>query len=257
METKSHHINYTLSPPELNILQTEKYILRIASSQADLESIFRLRFQVFNRELGLGYSHSHLTQMHQDKFDQVCHHLLLIDKNTDKTIGTYRMQTYTMAARSLGFDTADIFNLYEIPENVLRASVEVGCVCIAKEYRNSQTLLLLWEGLANYLKWSQKQYFFGCVSLPTQCPSQAACVYDYFQQNNLMHPQILLDPNSTYSLELPPYCVDECNVKIPNILQAYFSIGAKICSRPALDRQFKTIDFLIISNLNKYAKCFD
>jgi putative hemolysin len=254
MEISYRHINYPLNPPDFPVLQTEKYILRLAATEEELESIFRLRFEVFNRELGLGLSSSHLTQMDRDKFDEVCHHLLLIAKHSGKTIGTYRMQTYAMATQGLGFDAADLFNLQGIPDAVLQASVEVGCACIIKEYRNSQTLLLLWQGLANYLIWSKNQYFFGCASLLTQCHWQAACAYNYFQQNGLMHPSILVYPHSGSYLELPSQCIDECDVEIPKILQAYLSIGAKICSLPAIDRQFKTVDFLIISNIEKFAR---
>jgi putative hemolysin len=37
--------------------------------------------------------------------------------------------------------------------------------------------------------------------------------------------------------------------KIPKLLRAYLSLGAKICGPPALDRQFKTIDFLTLLDL--------
>ncbi len=258
MEVSGRNINYPLNPPapleDFPVLQTEKYILRLATTEEELESIFRLRFEVFNLELGLGFSASNFTQMDIDKFDAVCHHLILISKQTGKTIGTYRMQTYTMASQKLGFDAADIFNLNAIPNSVLQLSVEVGRTCIAQEYRNIQALLLLWEGLANYLIWSKNQYFFGCASLLTQCPLKATCAYNYFQQNNLMHPSILVYPNSQFCLELPQNYPDSCNVEIPKILQAYLSIGAKICSLPAIDRQFKTIDFLTISNIADFTR---
>jgi putative hemolysin len=39
-------------------------------------------------------------------------------------------------------------------------------------------------------------------------------------------------------------------VKIPKLLRAYLSLGAKICGPPALDRQFKTIDFLTMMDLD-------
>ncbi|MBD2244607.1 GNAT family N-acyltransferase [Nostoc sp. FACHB-888] len=258
MEVSGRNINYPLNPPlhleDFPVLQTEKYILRLVSTEEELESIFRLRFEVFNLELGLGFSASNFTQMDIDKFDTVCHHLILISKQTGKTIGTYRMQTYTMASQRLGFDAADIFNLNAIPNSVLQASVEVGRTCIAKEYRNIQALLLLWEGLANYLIWSKNQYFFGCASLLTQCPWQATYTYDYFRQNRLMHPSILVYPNSQFCLELPESYPDSYNVEIPKILQAYLNIGAKICSLPAIDRQFQTIDFLTISNIADFAR---
>jgi putative hemolysin len=249
-----HIISSQLHPIDFPILQNDKYIVRLAANEEELESVFRLRFQVFNLELGLGFSGSNVTQMDRDKFDDVCHHLILIAKHTGKTIGTYRMQTYRMAGKGLGFDSAEIFNIGKIPDLLLRSSVEVGRACIAKEYRNLHTFLFLWEGLANYLIWSRKQYLFGCASLLTQCPVQATYAYYYFQHHGLMHPSILVKPNSEYSVEIDQDCPNIYNVEIPKILQAYLNIGAKICSLPAIDRQFKTIDFLILWNIADFAK---
>jgi putative hemolysin len=254
MEISYQNINSPLILTDFPTLQTEKYILRLAASETELESIFRLRFEVFNLELGLGFASSNLSQMDRDKFDDVCHHLILIAKETGETIGTYRMQTYQMAMAGLGFDAADIFNLSGIPESILQVSVEVGRACIDKNYRNSLTLLLLWKGLTNYLLWTKNQYFFGCASLLTQCTRQAACAYNYFQQHNLTHPSILVYPNSGFNIELPQSYSDKNNVNIPKSLQAYLSIGAKICSPPAIDKQFKTIDFLIISDIADFAR---
>ncbi|MBW4645389.1 MAG: GNAT family N-acetyltransferase [Goleter apudmare HA4340-LM2] len=258
MEISYSNIDYPLNlasfPKDFPVLQSKKYILKLATTEEELESILRLRFQVFNLELGLGFSNSSHTQMDRDKFDAVCHHLLLIAKSTGQPIGTYRMQSYTIASQGLGFDAADIFDLNGIPDSVLQASVEVGRACIAKEYRNSQAFLLLWEGLANYLILSQSKYFFGCASLLTQNPWQATCAYHYFRQNNLMHPNILVYPNAGYTLEIHQDCPDSCHVDIPNIVQAYLNIGAKICSLPAIDQQFKTIDFLTISNIDEFSR---
>jgi len=35
----------------------------------------------------------------------------------------------------------------------------------------------------------------------------------------------------------------------PKLLRAYLALGAKICGTPAIDREFKTIDFLTIVDL--------
>jgi putative hemolysin len=39
-------------------------------------------------------------------------------------------------------------------------------------------------------------------------------------------------------------------VQIPKLLRAYLTMGAKICGAPALDTQFKTIDFLTLLDLD-------
>ncbi|MEA5503824.1 GNAT family N-acyltransferase [Halotia wernerae UHCC 0503] len=247
MHNSKISIDYSLnSLKDFPIVETENYIIRLALNNEELESIFRLRFQVFNLELGLGYSSSYLTQMDQDEFDAVWHHLILIDKETDKIIGSYRMQTYSMASQALGFYADQYFNLSQINDSLLQVTVEIGRACIAKEYRTIQALSLIFKGLANYLAWSGNQYFLGCASLPTQSHYKACCAYDYFQQNDFMHPDILLYPKSQCSLELPQYCPDSSDVEIPNILQLYLASGAKVCSLPSIDRQFKCIDFLIM-----------
>jgi putative hemolysin len=38
-------------------------------------------------------------------------------------------------------------------------------------------------------------------------------------------------------------------IKVPKLLSAYLSLGAKICGAPAIDREFKTIDFLTFLDL--------
>jgi putative hemolysin len=37
--------------------------------------------------------------------------------------------------------------------------------------------------------------------------------------------------------------------KIPRLLTAYLSFGAKICGQPAIDREFRTIDFFTLLDL--------
>ena len=37
---------------------------------------------------------------------------------------------------------------------------------------------------------------------------------------------------------------------VPKLLRAYLQMGAKICGPPAMDRQFKTIDFLTFMDLD-------
>ncbi|MBW4557506.1 MAG: GNAT family N-acetyltransferase [Trichormus sp. ATA11-4-KO1] len=234
------------------IIETKKYILKLASPD-ELESIFRLRFKIFNIELGLEDSTANHTQIDQDEFDEVCHHLILIFKQTGEIIGTYRMQTHSMASQALGFRSAKYFNLNAIFDSVLQETVELGRACIAKEYRSIQALSLLWQGLANYLLWSGNTYFLGCTTLPTQDISQAHGAYHYFQQNNFMHPRFLVYPTSQFFLELPQYCPKLDELKLPIILQIYLASGAKICSLPAIDRLYKCIDFLTIFDSQNFA----
>ena len=43
----------------------------------------------------------------------------------------------------------------------------------------------------------------------------------------------------------------ETEIHVPRLLRAYLSIGARICGPPAIDREFKTIDFLTLLDLDQ------
>jgi len=69
-----------------------RYRLRLAQGADDREAVCRLRFRVFNIELGEGLEHSYETGIDTDCFDVFCEHLLVEDKCDGRVVGTYRMQ---------------------------------------------------------------------------------------------------------------------------------------------------------------------
>ena len=78
-----------------------RYRLRLAETAQDREAACRLRFKVFNIELGEGLESSYQTGIDTDRFDSCCEHLLVEDKLEDnpirRIVGTYRMQSGTTA----------------------------------------------------------------------------------------------------------------------------------------------------------------
>jgi len=57
-----------------------RYRLRLAETVEDREAACRLRFKVFNLELGEGLRNSYQTGLDTDRFDRYCEHLLVEDK---------------------------------------------------------------------------------------------------------------------------------------------------------------------------------
>ena len=74
-----------------------RYRLRLAETMEDRDAACRLRFKVFNIELGEGLVSSYRTGLDTDCFDPCCEHLLVEDKLEDnparRIVGTYRMQS--------------------------------------------------------------------------------------------------------------------------------------------------------------------
>ena len=220
------------------------YAVRFARSLHELEAIQKLRFEVFNLELGEGLDASYDTGRDVDEFDATCHHLMVCETKTGEIVGTYRLQTLAMAERGRGFYSDDEFDLSDLPREILSQAVEIGRACIAKKHRGLKVLYLLWCGLGMYLNKNAKRYLFGCNSLTSQDPAEGQHVLDYLMENGHMHPTLTVRPQPGYECipeagAMPP----TAKANVPRLMRVYLSFGAKICGAPAIDRLFKTIDY--------------
>src|SRR5450432_2684371 len=79
------------------------YRVRLAQSADDVRRALRLRFEVFNLELGEGLAASHAIERDVDAFDDVCDHLIVEEIATGEVVGTYRLQTGVLAAANIGY----------------------------------------------------------------------------------------------------------------------------------------------------------
>ena len=126
-----------------------RYRLRLAETQEDREAACRLRFRVFNIELGEGLDSSYETGLDMDRYDAICEHLLVEDKTSRRIVGTYRMQSGQTAKRNLGYYSEQEFSLG--PYEPLRPGIlELGRASIDREHRTPEVLMLLWRGIAQY-----------------------------------------------------------------------------------------------------------
>ena len=153
-----------------------KYQIRLAQSLAEREAACRLRFKVFNIELGEGLISSYSTGMDQDQFDLFCDHLIVEDRSRNEIVGTYRMQSGMTAACNLGYYSAQEFDF--APYEPIRNEVlELGRASIERDHRSSEVLTLLWRGIAQYSKFYGLRYLIGCSSLNSQDPETGWGMY--------------------------------------------------------------------------------
>ena len=183
----------------------------------------------------------------EDNFDAACDHLLV--ESGGEVVGTYRMQTGERAAQHSGFYSAQEFDL--TPFEAVRAQVlELGRACVHSEHRNLQVLSLLWRGIARYAKDNSCRYMLGCSSLTSQDSEEGIALYQMLSQKHLAPEPFRTKPLAGWECPLPAVEREPAPVpRAPKLLTAYLSLGAKICAPPALDREFKTIDFLTLLDL--------
>lgn len=246
------------------------YRLRLAETLQDRDEACRLRFKVFNIELGEGLESSYQTGLDADRFDEICEHLLVEYTSTGCIVGTYRMQSGTTAAQNLGYYSEQEFSFAHYEP--LRAELlELGRAAIDRQHRTPEVLTLLWRGIAQYANEMGLRYLIGCSSINSNDPAHGWQMYHQLEQYRVPA-GFETTPTEAYACPVveqgadaqPSPCTRErsqakfapdalpCHssqVQVPKLLKTYLAIGARIAAPPAWDREFRTIDFLTLLDL--------
>ena len=226
-------------------LEAGSYVARLALTEKERNEAYRLRFMVFNLELNEGLQSAYLDGYDKDRFDDVCDHLIVEEQTTGEIVGTYRIQMGDVAGRSFGYYSEQEFCF--APYEAMRSQiVELGRACIRRDHRSSEVLHLLWRGIARYALMNGGRYMMGCCSLTSQDPDMGYAVHDSLAAW-MVEPALQTVAKGEF--RMPERAVGIEDVRAPKLLRAYLTIGAKICSEPAIDREFKTIDFLTLLDL--------
>jgi putative hemolysin len=248
--------------------------VRLAETAEDRVAACRLRFKVFNIELGEGLENSYRTGLDTDQFDLICEHLLVEDKLENnparRIVGTYRMQSGTTAERNLGYYSEQEFSF--APYEPLRPGIlELGRAAIDREHRTPEVLTLLWRGIAQYANDMGLRYLLGCSSINSNDPAEGWQVYRQLEHYRVS-PAFETMPTAKYACPAdwsrsdnaqegehaqPSPCQPATHPdpsappppKVPKLLKTYLAIGARIGGPPAWDREFGTIDFFTFLDL--------
>jgi putative hemolysin len=227
------------------LLESGDFVARFALTEEERAAAYRLRFLVFNLEMNEGLESAYSDGYDKDRFDDVCDHLIVEKRSTGAIVGTYRMQMGDVAGRHYGYYSEQEF-CFAPYEGMRSQIVELGRACIHREYRSSDVLHLLWRGIARYALMNGARYMIGCCSLTSQDAEMGHAVYASLR-GCMVEPRLLTV--ATEAFALPAAEVTAGAAEAPKLLRAYLTIGAKICSEPAIDREFKTIDFLTLLDL--------
>ncbi|HEY2821602.1 MAG TPA: GNAT family N-acyltransferase [Candidatus Acidoferrum sp.] len=230
------------------ITSSPSFSVSLAQSVADLTECQRLRFQVFNRELGEGLAASERTGLDCDRFDWVCDHLMVRDISTGVLVGTYRMQTGYRAQGNLGYYSEQLFDFAPF-EPIRGELLELGRACVHSDYRNTTALAMLWKGIASYAAMCNARYMIGCSSITSQDENEGAALFEELREKYLAPEGLRTLPKA------PCRCQESTSVfgvaapDPPRLFRAYLDLSARLCGPPAIDREFGTIDFLTLLDL--------
>ena len=238
-------------------ISNSKLTLKFAQTPEQLDAIQALRYQIFGLEMGAKIPTAEL-ERDIDEFDDYFDHMMVIDNQTEKIVGTYRLlnpENARKAGRLYAEGEFDLGNLTPIMDK----AIELGRSCVHQDYRNGSTINLLWQGLTDYVALFDCGYLFGCASVyinnePERIHklTQTLLKKHAAPQNWLVYPK--------KNLPQVPFDEHTPEAVMPALLKGYLRAGVLVCGEPSLDEDFGCVDYFIIQPMaemtNRYKKRF-
>jgi L-ornithine Nalpha-acyltransferase len=232
-----------MASPTLNEgLPCGRLTLKLATTPAEQKAVFKLRYHVFNEELGEGIPENAATGLDTDDFDKHCDHLMVMDKDT--VVGTYRLLHGPKRPKN-GFYSQTEFDISGLTIDT-QVTVELGRGCIRADYRKQTTLMALFWGLHRYMLSRNARFLIGCGSLPLMSADDAEATFEklvkegHIVMNGGVKPLPANAFQGTASRGTP---------NLPPLANFYVEFGAKILGRPAFDPIFKCYDLFMYFDL--------
>lgn len=229
-------------------IQKGNFLVKTADSKEELSQAYQLRYDVFYREF---CGKSNVLGLDRDRFDKHADVLVIIDLQTKKVIGTYRVICSEFSKRFYSASEFDI-SKFVAEEGV---KVELSRACIHQDYRNGSAIRLLWRGIYQYLHKVQARYLFGCSSVSGLSSNLILSLMNYLQKNELVLPQWGILPHDSFDKsaqllkELKEFDANPMD-HIPALFRAYLNAGAKFEAVPAYDEHFSCYDFFTVLDVN-------
>lgn len=233
-----------------------QYALSFADSPAEVAEAQRLRFKVFVEEMGARLPDAE-SGLDRDVFDGFCEHLLVRERDSGRVVGAYRLLPPEAARRVGRFYSEDEFDLARLA-HLRDSTVEAGRSCVHWEHRNGPVIILLWAGIARFMKRYGYRHLIGCASVSLRDGGHSAAnLYRALGESQFVQSEYRVFPR----LPLPVDTLANADeAVVPPLVKGYLRAGAKVGGAPAWDPDFNTADlfmFLNFEQLNpRYARHF-
>ncbi|MDQ7055458.1 MAG: GNAT family N-acyltransferase [Persephonella sp.] len=221
-----------------------------------MEKSLLLRYRVFYKEK---LRRVKLFGFDADRYDRHADHLIIIDKNSNQVVGTYRVLSSAYTKKFYSETEFDITQL----KNKNNTLLELGRAAIDKKHRNGVVLSLLWQGISMYARKVNAGYVFGLSSVFGEDIEKAVKIYNYLNSKGLIDHSFHIRPLEKFKVKnferfIHLYKFDETTKKdISPLLFSYLKAGAVVCGYPAYDAKFRCFDFFTLLEVDKLNKRFE
>jgi putative hemolysin len=150
------------------------------------------------------------------------------------------------SAPDLGYYSEQFFDFAPF-EGIREQVLELGRACVHTDYRNTAVLHMLWKGIMRYASSCKARYLLGCSSLSSPDETEGMALYEQLREKYLIEPALRTKPRPEFRCRMENKATPA--PATPRLFRAYLDVSARLCGPPAIDREFKTIDFLTLIDL--------
>ena len=232
-----------------------RFTLKLAETEEEVLASQRLRYRVFVEEMGAQVDgESERMGIERDAFDPFFDHLILLDNShedpDEAVIGTYRLLRGEVAAAGPGFYGSSEFNLDRIAR-IGRRAVELGRSCIDARHRGGPAMLLLWNGLAEYVLSRDIEIMFGVASFPGVDPEPIQHALSYLYHNHLAPSDIRVHVREDRATPMDTISKETTDrraalTQMPALIKGYLRLGGFVGEGACIDHGFNTVDICLI-----------
>lgn len=234
------------------------YEIKIARLKEEKKAAFKLRFDVFKKELGKNITLDE--EVETDIYDKLCDHLIVIDKTKKIVVGTYRLLLGSKVEPKIGFYSEKFFRIEKI-KRLGKEILELSRSCIHKDYREKLVINFLWNGIAKYVKDNKVKYLFGSVRLNTIEPEEVSKAFGLIKQKYYTSSKFRVYPlkNCVFEgLDKNPKVRDHKKIffGLPPLVKGYLRLGVKVCGPPAWNPDFGSVVLFILLDLEHASESY-
>ena len=226
--------------------------VRLASGAHEIEAAQALRFRVFFEEGGAAPDEaSRRARRDICRFDEVCDHVVALDRRSGEVVGAYRLLRREVAERRFGFYSAAEFEVGALIARHPKLNfMELGRSCVAEGYRSKRAIETLWRGVWAYALAHRIDVMFGCASFPGADPGLHAPALAALAGQCAAEPEWRVSPSARARVVDAP-CVGPHDLKealraLPPLVKGYLRLGARFGAQAVVDEAFAATDVFVV-----------
>ena len=215
----------------------KRYSVRFADCDADVRAAQALRYRTFRGD-GDG--------LDQDRFDDICKHILVEEEKSGKLVCTFRilpLESGKEIEKSYSAQFYELSRLHDIEGMI----VEMGRFCIDPAFKDPDILRIAWGAMTTYVDDNDVELLFGCSSFHGTVEEEYEDAFALLKERHLAPKRRLPRVKAprvfqfARKLKLKKPDLKLAQRRMPPLLRTYLVMGGWVSDHAVVDNDMNTL----------------